>query len=142
MCGLAICMQPRPEILFKLFAWPVFHVAWATGHRKYGQGCFDTSACPISQDSWRTGVGDNQKRPNSGIASDQVVLQHTGAKGRVFTCVALATPDHARRLFTLMCFQCPMAVASNVWLSLSHILNVASPQTCSRKRLHWRCQVR
>ncbi|CAJ1407466.1 unnamed protein product [Effrenium voratum] len=70
----------------------------------------------VAEDSWRTGVGDNQKRPNSGIASDHFFLQHTGAKGYVFTCVALATPDHVRKLFILMCFQCPMAVASNAWL--------------------------
>ena len=81
-----------------------------TGHRKYGQGCFDTSACPISEDSWRTRVGEN-KRPKSGIVSDQVILQHAGAKGRVFTFVALAMPDHARRLFTLMCFQCALSFA-------------------------------
>ncbi|CAJ1407465.1 unnamed protein product [Effrenium voratum] len=86
----------------------------------------------VAEDSWRTGVGDNQKRPNSGIASDQVGLQHTGAKGYVFTCVALATPDHVRRLFTLMCFQCPMAVAFNAWLPPGS--SVVVP-LCARRRL-------
>ena len=41
-----------------------------------------------------------------------------GAEGRVFSFVALAMPDHLHKLFTLMCFQCPMLVASNVWLPL------------------------
>ncbi|CAJ1395588.1 unnamed protein product [Effrenium voratum] len=95
-----------------------------------------------AEDSLHTRVRDNKKRPNSGIASDQIVLQHMGEEGRVFTFVALAMPDHLHKLFTLMCFQFPIPSASNVWLPLPPGLKVARPQTCSRKRLLWRCQVR
>ena len=94
------------------------------------------------EDALHTRVRDNEKRPNSGMASDQIVLQHMGGEGRVFAFVALAMPDRLHKLFTLMCFQCPMPIASNVWLPLPPGLKVARPQTCSRKRLLWRCQVR
>ena len=82
-----------------------------------------------ARDSWHARVRDTKKRPNSGIVSDQVVLQHVGGEGRVFSFVALAMPDHLHKLFSLMCFQCPTPVASNVWLPLPHGFKVARPQT-------------
>ena len=36
--------------------------------------------------------------------SDEVGWKHAGAKGLVGTFIALAMPDHAHRLFTLICF--------------------------------------
>ena len=41
----------------------------------------------VAEDSWRTGAGDYQIRPKSGIASDQVVLSSTREPKAVFSLV-------------------------------------------------------
>ncbi|CAJ1425925.1 unnamed protein product [Effrenium voratum] len=117
------------------FAWHVFHAAWA-------QVTVSTAKNAATQEPACCQSRSTGFRPNSGIVSDQVVLQHVGGEGRVFSFVALAMPDHLHKLFSLMCFQCPTPVASNVWLPLPHGFKVARPQTCSRKSLLWHSQVR
>ena len=62
--------------------------------------------------------------------SDEVVLQHARAKDHVVTFVALAMPDHAHRLFALICSPFSVPLASNVWPALPPGLKGACAQTC------------
>ena len=90
--------------------------------QKCSTGCLDTwvACCDSSSGGFfvHTRVRYNKRRPSSCSVSDEVVLQHAGAKDHVVTFIALAMPDHARRLFALICFPFSAPLATGVWLAL------------------------